>query len=107
MGTVHVLEVPRLLRRAANNEKMFTYTFFDREVKRVEYVGQRLEVRKEELAAAKEKAQMEEVVNPDEVVDQASKEEEELEMGFRAMEIQFMEDMGLLATEEQKEEDAP
>ncbi len=48
-GTVHVMEVPRILRRAANNEKTFTLTFFEREVKRVEYGQRRMEQRKEEL----------------------------------------------------------
>ena len=37
-GTVHVLEVPRNLRRAANNEKQFAANFFMREEKRVEYL---------------------------------------------------------------------
>lgn len=46
-GTVHVMEIPRILRRAGNNEKMFTHTFFDREVKRVEYCESRNQERKE------------------------------------------------------------
>merc|ERR1719316_2022061 len=47
-GTVHVMEVPRNLRRAANNEKHFAGNFFAREEKRVEYVQRRIEQRKEE-----------------------------------------------------------
>merc|ERR1719247_1150077 len=47
-GTVHVMEVPRNLRRAANNEKQFAANFFAREEKRVEYVQRRLEQLKEE-----------------------------------------------------------
>lgn len=48
-GTVHVMEVPRILRRAGNNEKTFTLTFFDREVKRVAYGQRRTIERKEEV----------------------------------------------------------
>ena len=47
--SVQVMEVPRFLRRAANNEKGFTLNFFEREVKRVEYSQKRVEQRKEEM----------------------------------------------------------
>ena len=56
-GTVHVMEVPRILRRAANNEKTFTITFFEREVKRVEYGQRRIEQRKEQVVSSSLSAQ--------------------------------------------------
>jgi len=101
-GTVHVMEVPRILRRASANEKTFTNTFFEREVKRVEYVQKRVETRKEETAAKKEAAPPEEAPSADADADKAAKEDEMLEMTFRAMELQFKEEMGLI---EKKEED--
>merc|ERR1711988_1569459 len=74
-GTVHVMEVPRILRRAANNEKTFTITFFEREVKRVEYGQRRVEQRKEELQQKAEKGDPD-TKEGESSADKAAKEEE-------------------------------
>jgi len=99
-GTVHVMEVPRILRRAANNEKTFTLTFFEREVKRVEYGQRRMEQRKEELQQKADKGG--EDKEGESGADKEAKEEELLELTFRAMEETFKEEMGL--AEPKKEE---
>jgi len=87
-GTVHVMEVPRNLRRAANNEKQFAANFFAREERRVEYVQRRIEQRKEE-------GQAEEAVVPPADAAEGPTEEEKLEAAFLALEEVFMEEMGL------------
>jgi len=100
-GTVHVMEVPRILRRAANNEKTFTLTFFEREVKRVEYGQRRVEERKEEMQNKADKGG-----GGDDAGeggdDKAAKEEELLELTFRAMEETFKEEMGLTQPKEEE-----
>jgi len=101
-GTVHVMEVPRILRRAANNEKTFTQTFFDREVKRVEYGQRRVEERKAELQSKSEGKGGDDSKDELSPAEKAAKEEELLELTFRAMEEAFKEEMGL--TEKPKEE---
>ena len=98
-GTVHVMEVPRILRRAANNEKTFTHTFFEREVKRVEYGQRRSEQRKEEHAAKADKADPE-ADKGEGAADKAAKEEM-LELTFRAMEETFKDEMGLVEKTEE------
>ena len=52
-GTLHILEVPRNLTKTVKNEKSFVRAFFDREVKRLNYVKQRVALR------IKEKSSME------------------------------------------------
>jgi len=101
-GTVHVMEVPRILRRSGNNEKMFTLTFFEREVKRVEYGQRRAEQRKDEQQLLAEKGEPE-LEKSDSTIDKVAKEEEMLELAFKAKEETFMEEMGLV--EKPKEED--
>jgi len=90
-GTVHVIEVPRSLRRAANNEKAFATNFFVREVKRVEYV-QRMKAGDEDGGGGENAGQA--------VVKEEAKEgdptpEEKLEADFMMLEEKFMEEMGL------------
>ena len=109
-GTAHILEVPRTLRRAQNNEKGFTLNFFEREHKRVEYVMRRAEVRAGDGGGAPKTEGAEEgaeeptggggakappagagtgtaVIEPD---------DEKLEMAFQAMELAFKEEMGIV-----------
>ena len=90
-GTVHVMEVPRNLRRAANNEKAFAANFFAREEKRVEYVKRRLEQLKEEAGEAKAEGGG----PPAEPKEGEPTEEEKLEAAFKEMELKFIEDMEL------------
>ena len=102
-GTVRVMEVPRNLRRAANNELKFATNFFSREEKRVKYVQRRLEVISELRQAAKGEAQPVPVPTGDD----AGKEgegEDKLELAFRALEETFVEEMGFNVP---AEEDAP
>lgn len=99
-GTVHVMEVPRNLRRAANNEKSFALNFFVREEKRVEYMQRRFEMRAEEGVAKKEAEKEAAAAAPPvgkeaEEGAPAAEPEDKLELAFRAMERQFMEEMGL------------
>jgi len=89
-GTVHVVEVPRNLRRAANNEKQFAQNFFVREEKRVEYVQRRAEQRAEDKEEGKA-----EPTGAAEPKEGELTEEERLEADFRKMEEAFVEEMGL------------
>ena len=89
-GTVHVVEVPRNLRRPVNNEKQFAQNFFMREEKRVEYVQRRLEQRAEEGGGG-DKAE----VPTGEVKEGELSQEEKLEADFLKMEEAFKEEMGL------------
>ena len=95
-GTVHVMEVPRNLRRMANAEKNFTSNFFEREEKRVEYVQQREEQRSAD-SAKKEAAARAGEGAADAKGEQAdtSADDERLEAAFREVETQFKEDMGI------------
>ena len=91
-GTVHVMEVPRNLRRAAANEKAFAVNFFEREEKRVEFV----ERRAAELAEAPgREAPAEATGAPAEPKEGEATAEEKLEAIFRATEEKFLEEMGL------------
>merc|ERR1719296_251857 len=47
-GKLHVIEIPRNLRRSANNEDQQMRAFYDREIKRVEYCLQRKDIRANE-----------------------------------------------------------
>jgi len=49
-GTLHVLEIPRNLRRAFPNEEGLVLSLLDREVGRVEYMRERMTVRGKELS---------------------------------------------------------
>ncbi|KXS20411.1 WD40 repeat-like protein [Gonapodya prolifera JEL478] len=47
-GTLHLLEVPRALSRAAKNEKTFVKAYFEREIQRLQYVAERRIIRAKE-----------------------------------------------------------
>merc|ERR1719164_43920 len=51
VGNLHIFEVPRTLSRSATNEKSLMEAFVAREVSRVQYVSERMEIRREEAAA--------------------------------------------------------
>lgn len=53
-GVLHILEMPRNLRRPVGNEVQTMRTFFERELARVEYVEMRTGVRQAELLKEKE-----------------------------------------------------
>ena len=104
-GTVHVMEVPRNLRRAANNEKAITLAFFEREVKRVEYAVQRFAERTAEAAA---ETAVDGAAEPaaDAATGATAKgaggdafSDEKLEALFRSMEAKFKAEMGLVDAE--------
>ena len=88
-GTVHVLEVPRNLRRAANNEKQFAQNFFAREESRVEYMQRAGTEDAEGGGEGKSEAP------PAEPKEGEPTAEEKLEAEFLALEEKFMEEMGL------------
>ena len=94
-GTVHVMEVPRNLRRAANNEKAFAGNFFAREEKRVEYVQQRSEALAEGGGGGAEAGGA-----PVEVKEGEPTEDEKLEAVFREVEAKFLEDMEIVLEQE-------
>uniref|UniRef100_A0A7S2JAQ3 WD repeat-containing protein 63 n=1 Tax=Haptolina brevifila TaxID=156173 RepID=A0A7S2JAQ3_9EUKA len=91
-GTVHVVEVPRNLRRAANNEKQFANNFFRREEERVEYVQRRSEQHAEDKESG---GGSHEPTGSAEPKEGELTEEERLEADFRKMEEAFVEEMGL------------
>jgi len=86
-GTVHVMEVPRNLRRAANNEKHFATNFFSRELERVAYVQRRGE--DEEPTGGAEGG------GSDEPKEGEPTQAEKYEAAFLEMEAKFLEDMEL------------
>merc|ERR1712195_150649 len=57
LGNLHILEMPRPLRRPSPNEKVAMRSFFDREVQRVNYVAQSQAER--DLLAGEEEETME------------------------------------------------
>jgi len=90
-GTVHVMEIPRILRRPVPNEKAFAANFFGREEQRVLYVEKRKKQRAEEKDAPKDD-------KPPEVKEEPKEGEEvvdKLELAFLAYEELFKEEMGL------------
>ena len=95
-GTVHVLEVPRNLRRAANNEKAFAQNFFVREEQRVEYIQRAAESGNAESGDGKADG-----APPAEPKEGEPTPAEKLEMEFTALEEVFMEEMGLNVVEEE------
>ena len=98
-GTVHILEVPRNLRRAASNEKAFTQNFFERELKRVDYQARRSVVRAQEAVekeAANAEAEVHEAAQATGDAEGVSAEDEKLEAAFKAMELAFKEEMGIV-----------
>ena len=88
--SVRRLQVPRNLRRAANNEKQFAANFFMREEKRVEYL-QRGTDGEEGGEGGGEKSDAPMV----EAKEGEPTQEEKLEAEFLALEEKFMEEMGL------------
>jgi hypothetical protein len=40
-GTLHILQVPKLLSKASKNESTLVRAFFEREIKRIKYVEER------------------------------------------------------------------
>lgn len=50
-GNLHIFDMPRNLWRAQPNEKSLMGNFIEREVNRVEYVAQRVQIRRDEAAA--------------------------------------------------------
>ena len=91
-GTVHVMEVPRNLRRAANNEKQFAANFFAREERRVEYVQRRLEAR---AAEGGKEGGAEPTGAGAEAKEGELTEEEKLEAVYLETEAKFLEEMEL------------
>ena len=89
-GTVHVMDVPRNMRRAVPNEKQFAINFFLREHKRVAYVHQRAEIRKAEKDAGDDAP-----VVPKEEPKEGESPEDKLEAAFMAVEEAFKERMDL------------
>jgi len=103
-GVLHIMELPRNLRRALPNEKVIMKNFFDRELARVEDVDARVAVRsaelKEQEAAAKDSAGAEgegEEQSAGEVAQEALAQKAEEE--YRKLEREFMVQMGLIEEE--------
>ena len=93
-GTVHVMDVPRNLRRMASNEKTFATSFFVREEQRVEWVGKRFEALVEQKEASKADA-ANEVPTGTEPAEGEPTEAEKLEAAFLQLEETFLVEMGL------------
>ena len=100
-GNLHILEMPRPLRRSSPNEKTSMRSFFDREVQRVNYVAQ---CQRERDLAGEEEEEVEEVKEMDakskkkeeraemkKVQAQLKKEEEE----YRKLEAKYREELGV------------
>ena len=96
-GTVHVLQIPRNLRRSPANERQFISAFIAREEQRVAYVKRQLAETAEERQAGKAGGDA-----PVPVADKGDDDEEDkLELAFRALEETFVEEMGLKPPEEE------
>jgi hypothetical protein len=101
LGNLHILEMPRPLRRSSPNEKMSMRAFFDREVQRVNYVAQcqrerdlagEGEEEKEKEAEIDEKSKRKAAAEErKKIAAQLKKEEEE----YRKLEAKYREELGV------------
>ena len=116
-GVLHVMSIPRNLRRALPKEKSTMETFLSREMERIGDVQTRAEeieqaVREAEAAAeaAAEEAAIEEEKKKAKKGKKGDPppltEDEKLEEEYRALEEKFMVEMGLVETEGDGDEDA-
>ena len=93
-GTVHVMDVPRNLRRLASHEKTFVANFFAREAKRVSYVHGQTRLLREPTPDGQPRQT--EVDSPPEDVEEAEAEvTARLEADFLQSESKFLKEMGL------------
>ncbi|KAJ3090116.1 WD repeat-containing protein 63 [Quaeritorhiza haematococci] len=114
-GTLHIIEVPRNLTRPTKNERAIVRGFFDREVKRLNYVQERKKLRAQEkaafeaaaleamAAAAQAKAAPAAGAKPEDVIAAPAvaieDEDEKMEKEYLKMERNFLELEGLIPAE--------
>mmetsp|Transcript_3748 Transcript_3748/g.9465 ORF Transcript_3748/g.9465 Transcript_3748/m.9465 type:complete len:857 (+) Transcript_3748:102-2672(+) len=97
-GTLHLMEIPRNLRRAPATEKAAMAAFFDREVLRVAYVQRRKEQREleaAEAAANPEAATEAAPVQPGEGGEEEDGFDAKLEAEYSVLEASFKAELGL------------
>ncbi|TPX36281.1 hypothetical protein SmJEL517_g01647 [Synchytrium microbalum] len=111
-GSLRILEVPRGLSKAARNERSFVASFFDREVKRLDYVQERKKMRTNDKtkfdaeALAAKAAEAAAVAAggganaaagaaPAAESETKEGEDDRIEKEFKEMEKQFLESLGL------------
>jgi len=109
-GVLHIMEMPRNLRRPVPNEKAVTKTFFDREQARVDYVAMRTTVRNAELkekeaakqAAAAAAASGDDAASATKSANDAAKLDEQMEQEYRKLEHEFKVQLGLISEDEEE-----
>ena len=109
VGNLHIFEVPRTLWRSATNEKSLMEAFVAREVSRVQYVSERMEIRREEAAAnaADEEKAAEGGADgapaagdgPNADVELSKEELDALQAEYKEVESKLVEDLGLTEAE--------
>eukprot|EP00742_Colponemidia_sp_Colp-10_P002537 GILJ01002711.1.p1 GENE.GILJ01002711.1~~GILJ01002711.1.p1 ORF type:complete len:864 (-),score=136.71 GILJ01002711.1:252-2471(-) len=95
-GNLHILDIPKNLRRKLNNEENTMRLFFDREVKRVAYVKQRLVVREEERKKRSTDRNGDDDKADADIGKDTNSEDERAEQEYRQMEQKFREELGLI-----------
>ena len=98
-GNLHILEMPRPLRRPSPNEKVSMRSFFDREVQRVNYVAQcQRERAGEEEEPEKEVEEVDEKSKRKAAADERKKISAQLkkeEEAYRKLESKYREELGV------------
>ena len=101
LGNLHILEMPRPLRRPSPTEKVAMRSFFDREVQRVQYVTH-THLERDGLAAEEEEEEVTEELDAKEQRKAAAEERKKVqaqlkkeEEAYRKLEAKFREELGV------------
>ncbi|XP_036377329.1 dynein intermediate chain 3, axonemal [Megalops cyprinoides] len=103
-GTLHILEVPRILRNPLSKEKQHMAKYFETEVERLTFFEKQRDMRakeKKEIEAA-EQREKQGSVTPDMVVEQIEEEALKEYQDYLALEKVILKDMGLLPEQQEK-----
>ncbi|KAK3283163.1 hypothetical protein CYMTET_9130 [Cymbomonas tetramitiformis] len=103
-GVLHILELPRNLRRPVQNEEKIMEKFFDRELSRVKYVEERQKIRAAELKEKEQAAQAALVAAgasgaapaKEDKKNSDDKYDEKMEQEYRTLEREFKIQLGLI-----------
>lgn len=90
-GNLHILDIPRNLRRAVNNEETIMASYFDRELERVKYVLARNEIHnaEAEVKPTEEEKDVDEEATENAAAIELEKENAEFEASYRKLELEY------------------
>lgn len=106
VGALHIMELPRNLRRPVANEKKLMLEFLDREEARVLYTRDELvpvrasRLKEIEAAAAAAKDKESEAANRPKTLTKELSPAEKLELEYQKLEHEFKLELGLIAEDE-------